>query len=143
MTISSRDNFTTTSGALAAGTNAGTFQITQPVNFTVNGWGFQRAALNNIAFSAGHAAQLAGQRAAYFVLVDAAGAITTIQSQIVAPGTPTDRQFAAEVPNPADRTVIGAIVLTGAFTPGAATALAGLSPVFYNYVTDYSNSVPL
>lgn len=140
MTISTRDNFTTTSGALANGTGA-TFSIVQPVNYVLNGFGYLKAAALNLPFSAGHTAQLAGQRAAYFVLVDAAGAVTTVQSQIVAPGTTTDRQFAAEVPSPSDKVVIGAVVVTGAFTPGV-TAVSGLT-AYFNYVADYSNSIPL
>lgn len=140
MTISTRDNFTTTSGALANGTGA-TISIVQPVNYVLNGFGYLKASALNLPFSAGHTAQLAGQSAAYFVLLDAAGAVTTVQSQVVATGSATNRQFAAEAPNPADKVVIGAVVVTGAFTPGV-TAVTGLT-AYYNYLADYSNSIPL
>lgn len=142
-----RDNFAASCGVLAEGTNANTFRITQPVSFSINGFGYLKAATDNLAFSAGTALGNS-KKCAFFVALDTAGNVTTIQGDIVTPSPAGDVQRAAEVPNPAALVIIGAIVVTtgaaATFTPGSTDlSAAGVTFAVYNFVGDYGNTLPL
>jgi hypothetical protein len=77
-----------TSGAISAGTNAGTFQITATVTYTNNGILRAKSATNNIAFSTGHK-NLANSESCLFALwLNAAGDVSTSQGPIVTTGDP-------------------------------------------------------
>lgn len=121
------------SGGLAAGTNAGTFQIATAINYTNNGVFRQRAALNNIAFSSGHTALGNSQACLFGVWLDNSGNVTTSQGPIVEAGQPCPVP-----PSPAgvDRTLAGLIkVTTGAaqtFTPGTSTLGTGNTAAYHN-----------
>lgn len=143
-----RDNFATTCGLVDEGTNANTFKTTQAVSYSLNGLGYYKAATDNLPFSAGHTALGNSQRCAFFICLDAAGNVTTLQSQIVTPSPAGDQRAAAEIPNPSDRTVIGALVVTtgaaATFTPTATDlSAAGVTFTKANFVGDYGNTLPL
>lgn len=143
-----RDNYATTCGVVDEGTNANTLKTTQPVSYTINGAGYFKAATDNVAFSAGHTALGNSQRCAFFVCLDAAGNFTTLQSKIVTPSPSGDQRDAAEIPNPSDRAVIGALVVTtgaaATFTPGATDlSAAGVTFTKFNFVGDYGNTLAL
>lgn len=143
-----RDNYATTCGVLAEGTNANTFKTTQAVSFSIAGLGYYKAATDNLAFSAGHTALGNSQRSAFFVLLDAAGAVTTQQGDVVTPSPSGNQLRAAEIPNPTDKVVIGAIVVTtsssATFTPNTTDlSAAGVTGTYYNFVGDYAATLPL
>lgn len=143
-----RDNFAATCAVVAEGTSANTFKTSQPVSFTINGFGYFKAATDNLTFSAGHTALAASQKCAFFILLDSAGAVTTQQGDIVTPSPTGDQRKAAEIPNPTDKVVIGALVVTTAaattFTPNTTDlSAAGVTFVAYNFVSDYGNTLPL
>ena len=93
-----RDNYATTCGLVDEGTNANTFKTTQAVSHSLNGFGYYKAATDNLAFSAGHTALGNSQRCAFFICLDASGTVTTLQSQIVTPSPTGDQRAAAEDP---------------------------------------------
>lgn len=143
-----RDNFAAACALVDEGTNANTIKTTQPVSFNINGFGYFKAATDNVAFTAGHTALGNSQRCAFFVCLDAAGNISTIQGDIVTPSPAGDQRRAAEIPNPTDRAVIGALVVTtgaaATFTPNATDlSAAGITVAKYNFVGDYGNTLPL
>lgn len=142
-----RDNFAASCGVLAEGTNANTFKTSQPVSYTINGFGWFKAATDNLAFTAGTALGNS-KRCAFFVALDSAGTVSTIQGDIVTPSPAGDQLRAAEIPNPGALAIIGAIVVTtgaaATFTPGATDlSAAGVTFTTYNFVGDYGNSLPL
>ena len=143
-----RDNYATTCGVVDEGTNANTFKTTQPVSYSIGGVGAFKAATDNVAFTAGHTALGNSQRCAFFVCLDAAGTFSTIQGTIVTPSPTGEQRTAAEIPNPADRVVIGALVVTtgaaATFTPGATDlSAAGVTFTKFNFVHDYGNTLAL
>ena len=143
-----RDNFASSCAVVAEGTSANTFKTTQATSYSINGFGYFKAATDNLTFSAGHTALAASQRCAFFILLDAAGNVTTLQGDIVTPSPTGDQRKAAEIPNPADKAVIGALVVTtgaaGAFTPNTTDlSAAGVTFAAYNFVGDYGNTLPL
>lgn len=143
-----RDNFATTCGVVDEGTNANTFKTTQAVSYNIDGFGYYKAATDNLAFSGGHTALGNSQRCAFFVCLDSAGNVTTLQSTIVTPSPSGDQRAAAEIPNPSGKVVIGALVVTtgaaATFTAGATDlSAAGVTFTKYNFVGDYGNTLPL
>lgn len=143
-----RDNYATTCGVVAEGTNANTFKTTQAVSYSIAGLAYYKAATDNLAFTAGHTALGNSQRCAFFVALDTAGNVTTIQGDIVTPSPSGNQLRAAEVPNPTDRVVIGAIVVTtgsaATFTPGSTDlSAAGVTGTYYNFIGDYAATLPL
>jgi hypothetical protein len=62
-----RDNYATTAGVPDEGTSANTFKITNPVSFSIGGFGYYKGATDNLTFSAGHTALGNSQRCAFFV----------------------------------------------------------------------------
>jgi hypothetical protein len=97
---------------LAEGTNANTFKTSNILHYSINGRTYVKAATDNVAFSAGHNALAAGQKCAFFVFIDSAGNLTTVQSAIV-PNTESTsyRGGAWEWPQVIDKACIGAIVV--------------------------------
>lgn len=79
-----RDNMSLSCAGLLEGTNANTFKTTNPVDFQIGGRMFHKAATDNLPFSAGHTSLAAKQTCAFFVMLDTAGAVTTVQSAIAA-----------------------------------------------------------
>ena len=120
------------SGALAAGTNAGTFKTTATVPFIVNGVFKSKGATDNLAFSSGHTALGNSQACLFAVWLDASGNVTTTQGPIVAAGD--------NCPVPAQKTagtvVIGLIKVSTSssqtFTPGTDTLGSGNTASYIN-----------
>lgn len=147
--FSTRDNYCNTSPQLAAGTG-GTFN-TALINFSVDGRGFSKAATTNTsAFTtsgAGFVGNLGNnQQSVFFICVNAAGTISSIQSAIeVAPSGVGYVSKGVEWPNPSDRAVIGAIHIScsGAqtFTVGTTVPGTANTAVFYNSVGDYGKVI--
>lgn len=142
-----RDNYSLGAPGIAEGTNANTFKITNAFSYVLGGRAYYKAATDNLAFSAGTALGNS-QRSAFFVAIDAAGTVTTIQGSIVTPSPSGDQRKAAEIPNPSDKTVIGFIsVTTGAaatFTPAATDlSAAGVTGAYGDFGPDYSTPVAL
>lgn len=143
-----RDNYATTVAGVAEGTNANTFRIVNATNYSIAGLGYLKAATDNLAFTAGHTALGNSQRCAFFVCLDTAGTVTTIQGDIVTPSPSGEVRRAAEIPNPTDRVVIGAILVTtgssATFTPGSTDlSAAGVTGTYYQFIGDYAATLPL
>lgn len=143
-----RDNFATTVAGCDEGTNANTIKTTNACNYSINGFGYVKAATDNLPFSAGHTALGNNQRCAFFFVLDAAGNVTTLQSKIVTPSPSGDQRDAAEIPNPAAGVVIGGLVVTtgaaGVFTPNTTDlSAAGVTYTKFNFCGDYGQPIAL
>ena len=143
-----RDNYATTVAGVAEGTNANTFRLVNVTNFSIAGLGYTKGATDNLPFTAGHTALGNSQRCAFFVCLDTAGNVTTIQGNIVTPSPSGEVRNAAEIPNPTDRVVIGAIVVTtgsaATFTPNSTDlSAAGVTGTYYQFIGDYAATLPL
>lgn len=128
---------------LAEGTNANTFQIGNAVEFAINGRTYRKAATDNIAFSSGHTALTAKQICAFFVFLDTAGAVSTVQSTIANNSQAQSYVAGAwEWPQVANKACIGAIVVdaqnSATFTPNS-TDLGATDVVdtYHNAGLDY------
>lgn len=148
MTITKRDSYCINGAQVAEGTNANTYKTTAAISAVLNGRVVNKAATDNVAFSAGHAAQGASKVAAYFVLMDSAGALTTQQSSVE--NHSTSQQYvpgAFEWPDPVDKVVVGAIKVatnaSGAFT-AASTDLgaANQTVTYFDAALDYGKPIP-
>jgi hypothetical protein len=121
-----------TSGALAIGTNAGTFKTAAAVTFTNNGIFRSKAITDNLAFSAGHTALGNSQACLFGLFLDNSGNVTTSQGMIVAAGDP------CPVPNaPASNlTPFGLIKVSTSssqtFTPGTSVLGTGNTAAYIN-----------
>ena len=121
-----------TSGALALGTNTGTFKTTVAVTYTNNGIFRSKAITDNLAFSAGHTALGNSQACLFGLFLDNSGNVTTSQGMIVAAGDP------CPVPNaPASNlTPFGLIKVSTSssqtFTPGTTVLGTGNTAAFIN-----------
>lgn len=120
------------SGAIAAGTNAGTFQIAAAITFTNNGILRSKAITNNIAFSSGHTALGNSQVCLFGLWLASNGDVSTSQGPIVAAGDP------CPLPNPpaANVTPFGLIKVSTSssqtFTPGTSTLGTGNTATYLN-----------
>lgn len=121
-----------TSGAIAAGTNAGTFKTAATITYTSDGVLKSKSATDNLAFSSGHTA-LAGSQACLFGLfLDASGAVSTSQGPIVNADDP------CPVPNApaANLTPFGLIKVSTSsaqtFTPGTTVLGTGNTAAYLN-----------
>jgi hypothetical protein len=120
------------SGALAAGTNAGTFKTTVAVTFTNNGIFKSKAITDNLTFSAGHTALGNSQACLFGLFLDTSGNVTTSQGMIVAAGDP------CPVPNApaANLTPFGLIKVSTSssqtFTPGTTVLGTGNTATYIN-----------
>jgi len=114
-----------TSGAIAAGTTAGTFKTTAAITFTSNGIFKSKAITNNLPFSSGHTALGNSQACLFGLWLDASGNVTTSQGPIVAAGDPCPVPGAPA----ANRTPFGLIKVSTSssetFTPGTSTLGTG------------------
>lgn len=125
------------SGAVAAGTNAGTIQLVAAVNFTSNGIFRNKAITDNIAPTRDTAVpafsvQPASSKANYAFWLDSAGAVTASQGPIVASGGIAPN--APPVPGKTCFAVVS-VVTNGSttFTPGTtAFGAAGVTSTFLN-----------
>ena len=141
-----RDNLCLSAAGVAEGTNANTFKLTNAISYTIAGRAYFKAAnSDNLAFSAGTALG-ASQVCAFFVLIDAAGTVTTEQSAIVTPSPTGDVARALEIPNPTDKAVVGAIIVqtssSGAFTPASTDlSAAGVTDTYVNFAGDYGKPI--
>lgn len=140
-----RDNLCLAAAGVAEGTNANTFKTSNPISYTIDGRGYYKAATDNLAFSAGTAVA-ASRVCAFFVLIDAAGTVTTEQSATVTPSPTGDVARALEIPNPTDKVVVGAVIVrTGAsatFTPGSTDlSAAGITATYANFCGDYGKPI--
>jgi hypothetical protein len=121
-----------TSGALALGTNTGTFKTTVAVTYTNNGIFRSKAITDNLAFSAGHTALGNSQACLFGLFLDNSGNVTTSQGMIVAAGDP------CPVPNaPASNlTPFGLIKVSTSssqtFTPGTSVLGTGNTAAYIN-----------
>lgn len=141
--------------------SAATFKTTGTTTYVIDGKALQKAALSAQAFTAGHKAQAPvtingttyGTSALYLVQLDAAGNVTTRQSNIAIAGVDADGKVnGTAMPTPYDQRAalpesdsncapIGFIKVTTnsstTFTPGT-TALdaAGLTVTYTNLVFD-------
>lgn len=134
-------NIVFNSGAVSAGTNAGTIQTTATVNYSVNGIFRSKAATNNIAlpapspagaYTAGAIQSLAvGEKALFALYLDAAGNFSFAQSAKVAAGEP-----APAIAQPSDKATVAVFTVTATsnpFVPGTTgLGAAGINTVFYN-----------
>lgn len=148
MQTNNRDSFATTCGVVAEGTSANTFKTTQAVSFSLSGLAYYKAATDNLTFSAGHTSLAASQRCAFFICLDSAGAVTTLQSTVYTPSPTGDQRAAAEIPNPTDKVVIGALIVTtsasGVFVPNTTDlSAAGVTFTTANFIGDYGTSLPM
>lgn len=140
-----RDNLCLSAAGVAEGTNANTFKTSNAISYTIAGRAYYKAATDNLAFSAGTALG-ASKVCAFFVLIDAAGTVTTEQSDIVSPSPTGDVARALEIPNPTDKAVVGAIIVqtgsSAAFTPASTDlSAAGVTDTYVNFAGDYGKPI--
>lgn len=148
MTMTMRDNFVASYAGIDEGTNANTFKTTYAISYVINGVGYYKAATDNIAFTAG-TALAAKQRCLFWVTINAAGTVATVQSEIK-PATTEHAYVASQLswPHFTDRAVLGAIVIqtnnAATFTPGS-TDLGATDVVdtYVHAVLDYGKPVLL
>lgn len=142
MTTSYRDSLSLASAALAIGSTTSQIATGKAVDFTINGRAYSKAATATAALGLVSAAVAlaANQVCALFICLDSAGVVSTIQSA-VKPAATNAAGYAAgafEWPNPADKAVIGAVLVKSggsAFTPGT-TAFTGVA-TYINVALDY------
>ena len=145
MTISNRDNVCLGSAGLAIGSTTSQLSTARAVRVLINGRAF------NVPVTATRTLTLTGvtslaarQTSCFFVMADSSGTITTQQSPVyTAIDAPSGyRPGAFEWPDPADKAVIGAIVIksgASAFVPGT-TALTGVA-TYIDAAVDYGKSI--
>jgi hypothetical protein len=118
-----------TSGAIAIGTNSGTFKTTVAVTYLINGVFKSKSITNNLTFSSGHTALGNSQACLFGLWLDADGNVTTTQGPIVAAGDP------CPVPSsPSNRAPFGLIKVSTSssqtFTPGTSVLGTGNTTVY-------------
>ncbi len=121
-----------TSGAIAAGTNAGTFKTTVAIAYTNNGILRSKAITDNIAFSSGHTALGNSQNCVFGLWLDSSGTVSTSQGPIVTAGDPCPVPSAPA----ANLTPFGLIKVSTSssqtFTPGTSTLGTGNTATYLN-----------
>lgn len=132
---------------LAEGTNANTFKITNAFAAEIEGRTYQKAATDNLAFSAGHTSLAAKQICAFYVWMDTALAITTTQSAVASNSQAVGYQKGAfewpsEVPTGTHKVCIGAIVVdaqnAAVFVPNTTDlGAADVVDTYHNVGGDY------
>jgi len=141
-----RDSYSLGYATLAEGTNANTFKTTTACAYVINGQSYIKAATDNLAFSTG-TAQAVLTQAAYFVFVDTAGTVTTVQSSIQPISSVAGYVAGAwEIPHVADKACIGAIKVTLAsaatFTPGSTDLSAtNVTGTYFNFGDSYGTPI--
>lgn len=130
------------SGALAIGTTTSTFQNAATITYTSNGIFASKAATNNVALSAGHAAIAPARTAVFGVWLNAAGTYSTSQGASVEAG-----ELAPVPVAPANNlTLVGLIKVTTnaatTFIPGTtAFNAAGVATTFFNVMLAPGTSI--
>lgn len=148
----SRDNMSLGSAGLAEGTNANTFQIAALLHFLIGGRAYRKTITDNIAMVAftGTSFTALGnnQVCALFVMINAAGTVTILQSPIKTASTGNGYvPGALEWPGDIDGfACIGAIRVTtgaaGTFTPGGTDlSAAGVTGQYHDVAMDYSKPI--
>lgn len=144
--ITKYDNFCLNVVGLANGTTAGKVNFNNAVDAVIAGRAFRKAITADVTLTAhpgtSFTSLVANQSAAFFLMADSAGAITTIQSSVVptsgkagwAPG-------AWEWPDRDGYACVGAFVIaaTGAWVP-ATTTLTG-NATYVNVAIDYGRPI--
>ncbi len=150
MTISTRDNFSLSSAGLAEGTNANTFQLAALTHYVIDGRAYRKAITDNIAFAVAtgttHTALANHQVCVFFILINAAGTVTALQSDIKTASTGSGYEPGAfGWPDRADVACIGAIkVQTAAttFTAGSTDlGAANVTDTYYDVALDYGKPI--
>lgn len=145
MTISKRDNVCLQSAALATGTTAAKVKTVNAIGYTIGGRTYNKAATDDLFTLAG-TALAAGQVCAIWLYLDSSGTASVSQSAIKSASTSTSTTSryvagAFDWPNPTDKAVVGAVVITatGAFTPGSTSTATQC--VFVNAGPDYGTPI--
>lgn len=146
MTMTKRDNHAVTSPGLAIGTTTSKVNTGLACAYNIGGRAYSKAVTADLFTLAG-TSLAARQTCAFFLLLDAAGTATVQQSSIKEASTSTSTTTryvpgAWDWPDPTDKAVIGAVVITNgasAFVPGT-TALTGLA-AYVNGGPDYGTPI--
>jgi len=166
--LTKRDNLSLGSAGLAVGTGAGTFKTVTPFAYMIAGRSYEKAATDNIAMTMRvkspaevPVAVPASKTQVYFLMIDAAGAVTYTQARtsvadsgavrgMAGSSTAANYQASAyewplEEPNAA---IFGAIKVatnaSGAFTPGTTSfGAANQTVTYYNVAGDYGVPIPV
>jgi len=127
---------------LAQGTNAGTFQHTATLNFSVDGVIFTKGATNNVALNQGapvaHLTQAAGTQCLYAIDIDSAGSYYVTQGKIETTANINAGAVKLQLPeqNIATRCRFGIIRIVNATNPfiSGTTALnaTGVTATYFN-----------
>lgn len=133
-------NITMNSGAVAAGTNAGSIKTTATVNYTINGVFKSKAATDNIALPAPSAASTytagefqvipIGMKSLFALFIDTAGTFSFGQSALVSGDDP-----APVIPQSSDCAVVAVFTVkatSAIFTPGTTVLGTGNTTTYYN-----------
>lgn len=146
MSLSKRDNYALTSGALAIGTTVQKVKTAKDVNYVINGRAYLKAATDDL-FTLSGTTSTARQVTAFYLWLDTAGAASVTQSAIKEASTSTStttRYVAGSFgwPEVTDKALIGAVVVTNAgssFIPGT-TSLATIAS-YINAAGDYGTPI--
>jgi hypothetical protein len=136
--LSQGGSFALTSGALAEGTNDGTYKTTATVTFVIDGVFKSKAGTDNLAFSTGHTPVGPGKSCLFLICLNANGDASTVQGLAVTTADVTAGAVSLQWPSaPNNAAVIGAVrVDTNAsttFTPGTTDlGAAGITDTFFN-----------
>lgn len=128
---------------LAEGTNAGTFQTANAIDYAVKGLAFTKAATDNIDFTAAEQ-QAVGTKCLYLVQIDDAGTVSTKKGVEVDASDHDEGLVALNWPAPdADQCPLGAIEVEtdGSTTFTADTTDLGASGITDTY-HDFAGGVP-
>lgn len=123
------------SGAIAAGTNAGSFKTTATITYTNNGILLSKGATDNLTFTAGHTALANSQACLFGLWLNSSGTVSTSQGPIVTTGDncPVPGAPAANL------TLFGLIKVSCSssqtFTPGTSTLGSGNTAAYTNCST--------
>lgn len=147
-----RDNMSLGAAQIAEGTAANTWKTTKAVDYVIGGRAFSKAATDSIAFAAhpgtAFVALAASQACAFFVMINAAGTVTLIQSKIV-PNTTSPNYVATAFEPPGDLdgfACLGAIIVktnaSGAFTATATDlSAANVAATYVDFAVDYGKPI--
>lgn len=145
MTLSKRDNPCLSAAGLASGITPAKVKTTNATSYNINGRTFNKAATDDFWTLAG-AVMAAGQVQVIWLYINAAGTASVEASALKSASTSTsltDRYVpgAFDWPDPIDKSVVGAVVITatGPFTPG--TTSTATQCVFVNAGPDYGTPI--
>jgi hypothetical protein len=147
-----RDNMSLGAAGIAEGTGANTFQIANITHYVIAGRAYRKAITDNIAMAAFSGTSFVAlgnnQVCALFVMINAAGTVTLLQSSVKTASTGSGYVPGAfEWPGDIDGfACIGALRVTtgaaGTFTPGATDlSAAGVTGQYHDVAVDYGKPV--